>query len=168
MRIVISRCENHSKCLRTHFWGSFWADGPLQPFLDSIQIPNLGCLDPKTSTGGSSLRSNHKLPNFQFYSVHFHSSVVFRCSDYRFEQIEPKSQPSSLFWETAALGSPAGSVVRNPLASAGDTGSICICGRFPGEGNGNPLQCSCLGNTTEGGTWRAIVQRVKESTRVSN
>ena len=63
---------------------------------------------------------------------------------------------------------PGGPVVKNLSSNARDTGSICICGRFPGEGNGNPLQCSCLGNTTEGGTWRAIVQRVKESTRVSN
>ena len=83
---------------------------PLQPFLDSIYIPNLGCLAQKSSTGGSSLRSNHKLPNFQFYSIHFRSSVVFRCFDYRFEQIEP----SSLFWVTVTLGFPTGSVVKNP------------------------------------------------------
>ena len=31
-------------------------------------------------------------------------------------------------------------------ANAGDTGSVPESGRSPGEGNGNPLQCSCLGN----------------------
>ena len=41
-------------------------------------------------------------------------------------------------------------MVKNLPASAGDTrdaGSIPESGRFPGEGNGNPLQCSCLGNS---------------------
>ena len=37
------------------------------------------------------------------------------------------------------------SVVKNPPANAGDVGSIPGSGRFPGEGNGNPFQCSCLG-----------------------
>jgi len=37
-----------------------------------------------------------------------------------------------------------GSVVKNPPASVGDGCSIPGLGRSPGEGNGNPLQCSCL------------------------
>ena len=37
-------------------------------------------------------------------------------------------------------------MVKNPLANAGDAGSIPGPGRLPGEGNGNPLQYSCLGN----------------------
>ena len=37
-------------------------------------------------------------------------------------------------------------MVKNLPASAGNTGSIPGSGRSPGEGNGNPLQCSCLGN----------------------
>ena len=41
-------------------------------------------------------------------------------------------------------GFPGGSVVKNPPANAGDTGSIPGSGRSPGEGNGNPLQYSCL------------------------
>ena len=39
-----------------------------------------------------------------------------------------------------------GSVVKNPPANAGDAGSIPGFGRPPGEGNGNPLQFSCLRN----------------------
>ena len=49
-------------------------------------------------------------------------------------------------------------VVKNPPANAGDirdTGSIPGSGRTPGEGNGNPLQCSCLGNPMDRGTWWA-------------
>ena len=37
--------------------------------------------------------------------------------------------------------------------NAGDLGSIPRLGRFPGEGNGNPLQYSCLENPTDGGAW---------------
>ena len=42
---------------------------------------------------------------------------------------------------------PGGSVVKNPLANTGDAGSIPGSGRSPGEGNGNPLQYSCLGKS---------------------
>ena len=46
----------------------------------------------------------------------------------------------------------------------GDEGSIPGSGRSPGEGNGNPLQFSCLGNSVDRGAWRATVHRVtKES-----
>ena len=40
---------------------------------------------------------------------------------------------------------PGDSVVKNPSANAGDMGSILGSGGSPGEGNGNPLQYSCLG-----------------------
>ena len=44
------------------------------------------------------------------------------------------------------MGVPGGSVVKNPPADAVDVGSIPGSGRSPGEGNGNPLRYSCLGN----------------------
>ena len=44
---------------------------------------------------------------------------------------------------------PDGSVIKNPPVSARDVGSIPGSGRAPGGGNGNPLQCSCLGNLME-------------------
>jgi len=44
------------------------------------------------------------------------------------------------------LGFPAGSVVKNLLANTGGADSIPESGRSPGEGNGSPLQYSCLGN----------------------
>ena len=44
------------------------------------------------------------------------------------------------------LGFPGGSAIKNPPANTGDMGLIPGSGRFPGEGNGNPLQHSCLGN----------------------
>ena len=54
-------------------------------------------------------------------------------------------------------GFPGGAVVKNPPASAGDTGSIPGLGRNPGEGHGNPLQYSCLENPMNRGAWWAAV-----------
>ena len=69
-------------------------------------------------------------------------------------------------------GFPGGSVVKNPPANAGDTGdagSIPELERSPGEGNSNPLQCSCLENPMDRGAWRATVQGVTKSwTRLSD
>ena len=57
-------------------------------------------------------------------------------------------------------------MVKNLPATAEDirdVGSIPGLGRSPGEGNGNPLQYSCLGNPMDRGAWRAIVCRVAKS-----
>ena len=51
-------------------------------------------------------------------------------------------------------------MVKNPPATAGDTGLILGMGRPPGEGNGNPLQYSCLGNPTDRGSWQTTVHAV--------
>ena len=50
-------------------------------------------------------------------------------------------------------GFPGGSGVKASVCSAGDPGSIPESGRSPREGNGNPLQYSCLENPREGGAW---------------
>ena len=55
---------------------------------------------------------------------------------------------------------PGGTVVKNPPASAGDVGLIPGLGRCPGEGNGNPLQYSCLGHPMDRETWWAIVHAI--------
>jgi len=44
-------------------------------------------------------------------------------------------------------------VVKNPPANAGDPNSIPGLGRYTGEGNGYPLQCSCLENSIDRGAW---------------
>ena len=56
----------------------------------------------------------------------------------------PKAYQSWACSQTYGSGFPGGSVVKKLPANAGDTGSISDPGRSPGEGNGNPLQCSCL------------------------
>ena len=57
-------------------------------------------------------------------------------------------------------------MIKNLPANAGDArdvGSIPGLGRSSGEGNGNPLQYSCLGNPMDKGAWRARVHRVANS-----
>ena len=57
-------------------------------------------------------------------------------------------------------------VVKNPPASAGDLGDVDLIpgsGRSPGGGHGNPLQCYCLENPMDRGTWRAMVHRVAKN-----
>ena len=57
-----------------------------------------------------------------------------------------------------------GSVVKSSLANAGDLGSIPGSRRSPGEGNGNPLQYSCLGSPMDRGVWKATAHgEAKES-----
>ena len=54
-------------------------------------------------------------------------------------------------------------MVKNPPANAGDPGSIPGLGQSPGEGNGNPLQYSCLENSMDRGAWWATVHGVSRS-----
>ena len=62
-----------------------------------------------------------------------------------------------------------GSMVKNPPANPGDLGSIPGWRRSLGEGNGNPLQYSCLENTMDRGARWATAHGVSESrTRLSN
>ena len=61
---------------------------------------------------------------------------------------------------------PGGAVVESQPANAGDardSGSIPGLGRSPGEGNGNPLQYSCLENPWDRGAWWAAVHGVLKS-----
>ena len=51
------------------------------------------------------------------------------------------------------LDFPGGSDGKTSVYSAGNLGSIPESGRFPGEGNGNSLQYSCLENPMDGGAW---------------
>ena len=67
------------------------------------------------------------------------------------------------------MGFPGGSEVKASACNAGDLGSIPGSGRFPAEGNDNPLQYSCLENPMDGGAWWATVHVVaKRRTRLSD
>ena len=66
-------------------------------------------------------------------------------------------------------GFPGSSDSKESACNAGDTGSIPGSGRSPGEGNGNPLQCSCPKNPMDRRAWWATVCGVsKNGTRLNN
>ena len=66
------------------------------------------------------------------------------------------------------MGFPGGSVVKNPPANAGDASLIPVLGRSPGEGNGNPLQHSFLGNPMDRGVcWLESMGSQKSQTQSS-
>jgi len=58
------------------------------------------------------------------------------------------------------LGFPGGSDGNESAYNAGDPSLILGLGRYPGEGNGNPLKYSCLENAMDRGTWWATVHGV--------
>ena len=67
------------------------------------------------------------------------------------------------------VGFPGGTVVKNPPTYAGDVDLIPGLGRNPGEGNGNPVQYSCLGNPRDReAQWATIPGVEKNQTQLSN
>ena len=72
--------------------------------------------------------------------------------------------PITSFWIVLKKkGFPGGSVTENSSTNAGDVGSISGSGRSLAEGNGYPLQYSCLENPMNRGAWWAKVHRVAKS-----
>ena len=68
-----------------------------------------------------------------------------------------------------SLGFPGGSDSKESACNVGDPGLIPGSRRFPGEGNGNPLQYSCLEKSMDRGAWWATVHGVAKSwTRLSD
>ena len=65
-------------------------------------------------------------------------------------------------------GFPPSSVSKETACNAGDLGSMPGSGKSPGEGNGNPLQYSCLGNPMVRGAWQAtVLGALRKGTRKS-
>ena len=60
-------------------------------------------------------------------------------------------------------GFPGGALVKNPPADAGHAVSTPLSGRFPGVGNGHPLQYSCLEKSMDRGAWRSPVHGVAKN-----
>ena len=83
----------------------------------------------------------------------FFSTTIW---EHQFFSAQPSLWPklSHLYMTTGkTIAFPSGSEVKASAHNAGDLGSIPGSGRAPGEGNGNPLQYSCLENLTDGGAW---------------
>ena len=95
---------------------------------DSVNVGNL--------ISGSSSFSKPSLDIWKFL-VH----IMLKPSMQRFKH------------DLTSMGFPGGSEVKASACSVGDSGSIPELGRSPGEGNGNPLQYSCLENPMDRGAW---------------
>ena len=74
-----------------------------------------------------------------------------------------RHMPAISLWALAYTCFPDGLVVKKPPVNAGDLGLIPELGRSQGEGNGNPLQYSCLENPMKRGVWWVTVPGVAES-----
>ena len=68
-------------------------------------------------------------------------------------QLSHKGELKKKFVLFSSLDFPGGSDGKVSAYNAGDQVSVLGLGRFPGEGNGNPLQYSCLENLMDRGTW---------------
>ena len=68
-----------------------------------------------------------------------------------------RQKPGLLIKTNVIPGFPGGSASKESACNAGDLGVIPGLGRFPGEGNDNPLQYSCLDNPMDRGAWQATV-----------
>ena len=74
-----------------------------------------------------------------------------------------KLQSSKQYGTGTNMGFSSGSGSKESACSAGDLGSISGFGRSPGEGNGYPIQYSCLENSIDRGSWQATVHGVAKS-----
>ena len=109
-------------------------------------------------------------------SLKFYVTTFLSCLLYAFLfslWMTPRSELTQTFFYFHCLifeyGFSGGSEGKVSACSAGDLGSIPGWGRSPGEGNGNPLQYSCLENPKNGEPWQATVHGVTKSwTRLSN
>ena len=82
--------------------------------------------------------------------------LIAMCSV--FPSVQVFTVPQDISW-----GFPGGSVGKETACNAGDTSWIPGSGRSPGEGNGDPLQYSCLEKSMDGGAWQAAVYGVAKS-----
>ena len=89
---------------------------------------------------------SHTHLGFFFFYIYIFSWLTDPSSVYPFI---PGSSPCFEVHFTLYWGFPGNAVVKNPPANAGDMGLIPGWGRSPREGNGNPLQYSCLENPME-------------------
>ena len=117
------------------------------------------------------VRSRHKVLSrwafngrfLRLLTVSFLYRVLLLCfflSMSLFVRIVSGVEEASLGFIMIRTGFPSGLVVKNQPANAGDADSIPGSGRSPGEGNGKPLQYSCLENPMDRGAWWATVHGV--------
>ena len=91
------------------------------------------------------------------------SAVATGLEKVSFHSNPKERQCQQLHSSHMLVGFPGGSEFRMSVCNVGDLGLISGLGRSHGEGNGNPLQYSCLENPMDGGIWWATVQGIAKS-----
>ena len=127
----------------------------LNPSLCSLYPFSLHVLQDITMCLPQFLQKRNKKPKVSFNST---SSTTFFFSSqsspgYTSPVCQDVITSSAKDTSTPLLDFPGGSDGKASVYNAGDLGLFPGLGRFPGEGNGNPLQYSCLENPMNGGAW---------------
>ena len=103
-------------------------------------------------------------PSLLFIHIYIHKYINKQIYIYLYIYIY-----TFIYFYLTVQGFPDGSDGQESACNAGDPSSIPESGRSPGEGNGNPLQYSCLENSMDRGAWQATVHGVaKSQTRLSD
>ena len=92
-----------------------------------------------------------------------HSSFVFIAKGCREPKCPLVCQWTKQIWHSQSMEIPCGSDSEESARNAGDLGSVPGLGRSPGEGNGYPLQYSCLENPMDRGVWWVTIHGISES-----
>ena len=114
------------------------------------------------------------MKQMQSWNVQWQTTENFNVREKKFSLLETELQCSKVIRVLGGqrllvstvicdTGFPGGSDSNEHACNAGDPGSILGWERSPGEGNGDPLQYSCLENPMDRGAWWAIVPGVTES-----
>ena len=98
-----------------------------------------------------------------FWAAETHGSCDTVACHLHSPPFNPNCYFIAVYFQSLFPQGPGGSDVKASAYSAGDLGSIPGSGISPGEGNGNPLQYSCLENPMDGGIWWALVHGVTKS-----
>ena len=103
-----------------------------------------------------------------FYMAHSVNTIIISCFWYFVDSLSKIFYSKWIFKKSIEVLTEienmyCSSVGKQSACKAGDLGLIPGLGRSPGEGNGNPLQYSCLENPMNRGAWQATVHRVAKS-----
>ena len=100
---------------------------------------------------------NRQLPGFEKKVSTFHDLCLMLSLEYRLIYMSYKGLPRGL----------SGSHLPANVRDSGNTGSMAALGRFPGEGNGNSCQYSCLRNLMDRATWQTAVHSITKQSKAS-
>ena len=105
-----------------------------------------------------SVKNSHSLYNYppSHRQKHHEISPYYNVS----KALKVTAITSPFFKCMQSFDFPGGSGDEESACNVGELGSIPALGSFPGEGNGNPLQYSCLENPIDKGTWKATFHEV--------